>query len=234
MAGVLAYGPRAVASHHSAGWLWELRPPGTADVHVTVPGRARHAQDGIRLHCVRSLSCEDAAVREAVPVTTVSRTLLDLAEALGPRQLRRLVEDAERLRLFDRFAIDDLCERSRGRRGVRALRAVLADRIEPAPTRSELERRFLELCRDADLPAPSVNAGVLGYEVDALWPERRVVVELDSYGFHRARSAFEQDRLRDAALQVAGYRVLRITDRRLRTGARAVVQEVRSLLEPQG
>jgi very-short-patch-repair endonuclease len=110
------------------------------------------------------------------------------------------------------------------------LRRVLAEGVEPLLTRSELERLFLELCRDADLPVPSVNAVVLGYEVDAVWPHRKLVVELDGYGFHRSRAAFERDRARDAALQVAGYRVLRVTDRRLAGEAAAVQADVRSLL----
>jgi len=97
-------------------------------------------------------------------------------------------------------------------------------------TRSELEHRFLELCRAAGLPRPAVNAVIAGYEVDALWPSARVVVELDGYAFHRTREAFERDRVRDGALQLAGYRVLRVTHRRLERDAAAIVDVVRSLL----
>ena len=218
-----------MASHHSAAWIWALKPPGTADFHVTVPGRTRHGQDRVQLHSVRALHARDSTLRDGIPVTTVARTLLDLAEVLRPRQLERVVEEAERLRLFDLREVEDLCARSHGRRGIRALKAALADAIEPPATRSELERRFLDLCRDAGLPTPSVNAAVLGYEVDALWPDARLVVELDGYGFHHGRAAFERDRARDAALQVAGYRVLRITDRHLRTGGARLIGQLAAL-----
>jgi very-short-patch-repair endonuclease len=81
--------------------------------------------------------------------------------------------------------------------------------------RSDLERRFVDVCRDAGLPLPAVNASVAGFEVDALWPAQRLIVELDGYQYHRTRRAFESDRVRDAELQLAGYRTLRITHRRL-------------------
>jgi very-short-patch-repair endonuclease len=97
-------------------------------------------------------------------------------------------------------------------------------------TRSELERWFAELCRDAGLPPPALNSFIAGFEVDVIWHEGRVVVELDGHEFHRTRAAFERDRARDAALQVAGYRVLRITHRRLQREPDAVIGQLRSLL----
>ena len=97
-------------------------------------------------------------------------------------------------------------------------------------TRSDLERRFLRLCRDAGLPRPAVNVPVAGVEVDFLWPEARLVVELDGFEFHRERAAFERDRRRDAILQRAGYRVLRITHRRLTEEPEAVISDLRALL----
>jgi len=127
--------------------------------------------------------------------------------------------------------IDALRHRSRGRHGMPALEALLEDRSdEPPATRSELERRFLDLCRGARLPAPSVNVLVAGLEVDAVWREERLVVELDGHAFHGTRAAFERDRERDAALQLAGFRVLRITHRRLEREPHAVIQTVRTLL----
>ena len=96
-------------------------------------------------------------------------------------------------------------------------------------TRSELERRFLDLCRSAGLSMPAVNVVVAGFEVDAAWPSARVVVELDSYAHHRDRGAFERDRERDAALQVAGHRVVRITHRRLDAEPAKIVSSLLSL-----
>jgi very-short-patch-repair endonuclease len=228
MAGVLACGPEAVLSHRSAAWLWGLQPLSDRPVDVTVAGRSRHRRVGIAVHRTRNLHREDRKVRERIPVTSVARTLVDLAEVVRPAQLERALEEAERLRLFDLRAIG---ERYWGRRGLRPLRALLAEAgVAAEPTRSKLERRFLALCREEDLPAPAVNMFVAGFEVDVLWAEQRLVVELDGYAFHGNRPAFERDRVRDAALQLAGYRVLRVTHRRLETGPASVAAMVRSVL----
>ncbi len=97
-------------------------------------------------------------------------------------------------------------------------------------TRSHLERRFLALCAKHGLPAPGVNLIVEGLEVDAVWPDRRLVVELDGHAYHRTRAAFERDRERDAALQVAGYRVVRFTHRHLNHDPAKAIRTLRSLL----
>lgn len=168
---------------------------------------------------------------DGVPVTSVARTLLDLAEVVHPQVLQRVLEAADRERRLDVHALDELCARSRGRRGLRHLKAALVA-FDPAgaETRSELERRFLALCRSAALPSPAVNTRVAGFEVDMAWPAKRLVVELDGHAFHASRQAFERDRVRDAALQLEGYRVLRITHRRLREHPAAVVATVSELL----
>jgi hypothetical protein len=151
-------------------------------------------------------------VRDGIPVTSVARTLLDLAEILPVRRLERAVEEAERLGIFDRRAIEDVCARGNGRRGLGALRAAVEAAVEPQPfTRSELERAFYGLCRNHHLPLPLLNQWVLGYEVDALWPGPRLVVEVDGYETHRTRAAFERDRIRDATLTALGWRVVRLT-----------------------
>jgi uncharacterized protein DUF559 len=235
MAAVLACGPGAVTSHRSAGWLLGLKPPESRWVEVTAPGRTRGGAQGILLHQVRRLDGGDRGERDGIPITSLPRTLLDLAEVLRPRQLERAIEEAERLRLFDLAAIEDLCLRSPGRRGVRRLRAVLAEpETEAALTRSELERRFLDLCRDAGVPTPAVNTVVMGFEVDAVWPDRQLVVELDGYAFHQGRVAFERDRVRDSVLQLAGFRVIRVTHRRLETEPGVVAETLRSLLGMAG
>jgi very-short-patch-repair endonuclease len=182
------------------------------------------------MHLVRNLHRDDRTARDGIRVTTVARTLFDLAEVLSPTQLKRAFEDADRLELIDMRAILQLLERGRGRRGLKPIGPLLAARQDPAPaTRSELERRFLDLCHQAGLPSPIVNAQVTRLEVDALWPARRLTVELDGYAFHHDRAAFERDRTRDATLQVAGYRVLRITHRRLEAQPEAVIAALRNL-----
>lgn len=231
MAGVLGCGPGAVLSHQNAAAVWNLRPTSTAAVHVTVPGRSRKGPHGVTLHRVRHLHPDDWAELDGIPVTSVARTLLDLAEVLHPRQLIRAIEQAERLGLFDLGAILALIERSHGRHGIKPLRAVLsAMDAEPPNKNSDWERDFLDFCTDHDLPKPELNAIVEGYEVDALWQDQKLIVELDSWGFHRSRRAFEEDRVRDAALQLAGYVVLRITWRRLENEPGAVAETVRALL----
>jgi predicted transcriptional regulator of viral defense system len=233
MAAVLACGAGALLSHRSAAWMWGLRRASGSGIDVTGP-RCR-GRKGIAVHRARNLRDDDRSVVEAIPVTSVARTLLDLAEVARPRELERAVEEAERLRLFDLGAVEELSARSRGRRGLRRLRALLADvDVTPPPTRSELERGFFELCRKAGLPVPSTNIFLAGFEVDAAWPEQWLVVELDGYAFHGSRAAFERDRLRDAALQAAGYRVVRVTHRRLRTERAAVTETLRSMLAAGG
>ncbi len=228
MAAVLACGPEAVLSHTSAAALWDLLQAMGSRVHVTAP-RSRERRPGIVIHRPRCLHHIDRTVVDGIPITSIPKTLLDIA-ATRPRLLERAFEAAERLELLDLSAINELLDRSRGRRGRPAV-AALAQHLEPASaTRSDLERDFLKLCRDAALPRPLVNVIVEGFEVDAVWPDRRLAVELDSRKFHLTRAAFERDRVRDAALQLAGYRVIRITDRRLHHEPDAIVGTVRALL----
>ena len=100
----------------------------------------------------------------------------------------------------------------------------------PEFTRSEGERRLKALCRAAQLPAPRMNARVAGWEVDAYWPAHKLIVEIDGWRYHGTRAAFERDRRRDAALMAAGYRVVRITWRRLTKGPHSVTAQLGALL----
>jgi len=171
---------------------------------------------------------------DGIPVTTVARTLLDLAEIVDRRRLERAFETSERLRLFDLRQIEDVCTRARGRRGLRPVLALLPSLAPPPETRSELERRFLDFCRDHDLSTPTLNAMVDGFEVDALWRADKVAVELDSFEFHRTRAAFERDRAKDSALTAAGLRVVRLTSRRLDGEPTGVASLLRGLLASPG
>jgi very-short-patch-repair endonuclease len=235
MAAVLACGPDAVLSHRSAAALWSLRPSAPSQTDVTVPGRTRAGQDGIAVHNVRALHPRDRNTVDGIPVTSVHRTLLDYAELAAPNQLGWAFEAADRIDLLDLRAIDELCARSPGRHGLRALQALATEHRGPAPeTRSELERRFLALIREAGLPEPSVNVLVAGFMVDFYWPSSCLVVELDGYAFHRTRRSFEDDRAKDVQLQLAGCRVLRLTDRGLTERPGAVRDDVARALNPDG
>jgi hypothetical protein len=214
MAAVLACGPNAVLSHRSAASLWGIARLATSTAEVTIDVD-RPPRDGLRPHRASSLTAADRAIREGIPLTSLPRTLLDLATILRPDRLERAIEEAERLEVFDLWAVEELLSRSRGRRGVARLRSALSAYREPAFTRSELERRFLELVKGAGLPRPSANAWVERHEVDVLWRRERLVVELDGYEFHRTRAAHERDRRRDEDLALAGYHVIRLTWKRL-------------------
>jgi very-short-patch-repair endonuclease len=182
------------------------------------------------VHATAELPAHDRAQREGIPVTSVARTLLDLAGIIPERQLRRAFEEAERLDLLDMRAVDDVCRRGRGRRGLGAVPRTLADHGPTPATRSELERAFIGLCQVHRLPLPHVNALISGFEVDALWPHQRLVVELDGFAFHRTRGAFERDRHRDTTLMPAGYRVLRFTHRRSQRDPAAVAATLHAAL----
>jgi very-short-patch-repair endonuclease len=156
-------------------------------------------------------------------VSAPSRTLLDLADMLPLRDLERLLEEAMSRRLVEHDDLRALLERSPGRHGVRSLRALLEREVTPAFTRSQAEERLLALLRAAELSPTDVNVRVGDYEVDFLWRRERLVVEVDGYAFHNSRAAFERDRQRDAELQAAGYRAMRITWRQLTDSPEAVI-----------
>ena len=231
LAAVLASGPGAVLSQASAAALWELRPDTTRRVHVTVPSRAgRVGPAVVALHRPRRFPYEDVTVHRGIPVTTPSRVLFDVAAGLPRHELARAVEQADVRGLLDLERLGELVAGARGRRGVPRLRQVLAELAQPTTTRSDLEARLLLACADAGLPRPEVNTRLAGYEVDFLWRAARLVVETDGRATHATRAAFERDRARDAALQVAGYRVVRFTYRQVVADTPYVVATIRALL----
>lgn len=230
MAAVLACGKQAVLSHGSAACLWGLARPRRSPIDVTNLQGSR-GPAGIRLHRSK-LASDERTVEARIPVTSVARTLLDLAEVLGKNALQQAFEEADRLKLLRMPELERVCSRAGRRKGLVALRRLMADATEPVTTRSPLEDRFAEFCREhlADLPTPLTNVSILDHEVDAYWPSHRLVVEMDSWEHHSHRAAFERDRARDAAMQAAGYRVLRYTHRRLEAEPATVASELRAIL----
>jgi very-short-patch-repair endonuclease len=220
MAAVLACGPGALVSRRSAAALLDLGPPPRdpakegrwRPVDVAFPqGRTPARRPGIRTHRAGPLEAGDVTTVEGIPVTAPSRTLLDLAAVSTARELERAVARAERLGLIDPGDIEHLIERARGRRGARLLRSVIQREGGPKLTRSEAEVRFLDLVRGTGLPAPEVNVVVEGYEIDFLWRECGVAVEVDGFAYHRSRRSFAGDRRRDGDLLGVGIRTLRVT-----------------------
>ncbi len=231
IAAVLACGKHAVLSHRSAAWLWGLRPDNRRRVDVTVPRRAGHKRKGIDVHESQPFDPDDITEIDGISVTSLARTLLDLAEVVPLDHLAKCIEEAMRKRIYDHKAVTELLARSPGRRGQKPLRLILNDVVVVDPaTRKELERRFQKLLRSHRLPKPERNTLIEGYEVDTVWLKPKVIVELDGFEGHGTRKAFEDDRVRDATLQLAGYRVIRVTWRRLKENPDEVVQMLRALV----
>jgi len=182
------------------------------------------------VHRTRRLHAEDRALVDGMPVTSVARTLVDLAEALATRPLSRAVHQAEISQLFDLRGVTRALERVPGRAGRHQLRRVLAGYEPEGFTRSEAERRFLQLCRRHGLPPPRTNTWLEGHEVDFLWEDARLVVEVDGAAFHDTRRAFHADRRRDRALAALGFQIVRITWRDLEKQERQVAGELRAIL----
>jgi very-short-patch-repair endonuclease len=209
LAAVLACGEGAVLSHSDAARLWELRHSNSALIDVTVPSRnGRVQRKGIRVHRSGRLGPEEATTRSGIPVTTVERTLLDLADILPAETLRRAVTEAEYRHRLDTTSLIAVVENNPGRRGVRLLEAIEGRRHR---TRSPLEDRFLELLVRYGVEEPESGVWLEGYEVDFLWRRVKLVVELDGLSAHATRAAVRRDRVRDRALWRAGWRTMRLT-----------------------
>lgn len=212
MAAVLACGPAGVLSHRAAAALWGLRPS-SASIEVTVGTTARRVP-GLRVHRSRRLQADDITHQDRIPVTTVPRTLLDLAAVIPPDHLHKALDRAERLRLFDLGEIEAVLARARGRLGAGALRRALGA-WRPDHMRSELERRFALVVRRRGLPPPQTNVLVDGetatHEVDAFWAEHGLAVQLDGWEFHHTRRDREHDAESDTDLELTGLRVMRLT-----------------------
>jgi len=235
-AAVLACGDGAVLSHRSAAALHDLGLRGAAHVEVTAPGSRGRGRAGIRVHSAATLAPQDVTRVDDIRVTTLARTLLDIAAEVTPRELERAVDRAEQQRLLDVALIDEVLARANRRRGAAALRAVLGDhRAGSTLTRSALEERFLQICRDARLPPDAVNAWIPypqggGAEADFLWRASRLVAEVDGRDIHATRRAFESDRRRDQRLTILGYRVVRFTWRQVANERRQVAATLRRLI----
>jgi very-short-patch-repair endonuclease len=234
MAAVLASGPEAVLSHWSAAALWMIRPNSRSIIDVTCAHKSRTWKRIRRHH--KPLPADEVTTEEGIPVTTVPRTILDLAATEDADTLANLLRESEFLELSDRLSLPDLLERYPGRRGIRKVRLAL-ERLEEEPPgrkRSPLEERFSPFLRRYRLPLPRYNDWIaLGSKrvcVDCHWPEVRQIVELDGWQGHRTKTAFREDRARDRRLAVAGYSVTHITWNQLDDEPAAVAADLRALL----
>jgi very-short-patch-repair endonuclease len=234
MVAVLASGPDAVLSHYSAAALWRLRPTSRTTIDVTVPHATRSSKR-IRRH-VSQVPPDEVTSKDGIPVTTVPRTILDLAAIEPHHEVKRLLREMEFKELWDRLSLWDLVERYPGRRGIRKVRAALEGlKDEPVgEQKNPLEERFAPFCRKHRLPMPRFNvpiqAGGKNYEADCHWPGTSQIVELDGWQAHGTKSAFREDKARDRRLAAAGYTVTHLTWNQLDDEAEAIASDLRVLL----
>ena len=211
-----------------------IRPNSRSIIDVTVPRKGR-SWKGIRRHHA-DLSADEVTVEEGIPVTTVPRTILDLAATESTDVVENLLRESEFLRLTDRLSLPDLLERYPGKRGTRKVHLALK-RLREEPEgrrRSRLEERFAPFLRRHHLSLPRFNDWILlgakRYQVDCHWPHLRQIVELDGWEAHSSRSAFREDRARDRRLEAAGYSVTHITWNQLDDEAEEIAADLRVLL----
>ncbi len=222
MAAVLACGEGAVLSHHSAAALWELLRPIDGPIHVSVSTTTgRISRQGIRLHRCPSIADPLSSPsslpirggrgqgittrRHRIPVTTIQRTIDDLDGTVPPYLLRRARRQAE-------------------------LKGIHLKGTERKRQRSDLEEDFLALIHPHNLPSPETNVKLGRWEVDFLWREKRLVVETDSFTYHRGSVAFEDDYARDLDLRQQGFTVLRFNDTQIENEPDRVVADVAAAL----
>jgi very-short-patch-repair endonuclease len=208
MAAALALGDQAFVSHRSGAALWGILPAHQGAIDLTVPGDAGRLQrSGITIHRSVTLVARLTTRRHGIPITRPARTLRDLRRLVPQPVYRQAVRKALDLRLIRSTGIS-----------------------EADVTRSELERLFLRICRRHRLPQPELNVRVGPYEVDFLWRDRRLIVEVDGFRHHGHRAAFESDRARDAQLQSGGFTVVRFTYRQLTRDTSSVIAALHSLI----
>ena len=231
LAAVLGVGPGAMLSYYSAGWLWGIWQGSPKPIHVTALIPRHHpAPKGITRHRARNLVEADRAMAEGIPLTSVARTLLDLASKLRGDQFARVLARAEDLGLLDLGQIEGVIERSRGHPGAKRLRYAISIYERPIYSRSEFERRFVGHLIASGLPRPATGWNELGYELDVYWPERRFGIELDAFETHGNRAAFESDHERDLSFALAGIETIRVSENQFREAPDEIVAKVAALL----
>jgi very-short-patch-repair endonuclease len=229
MAAALACGPGAVLSHLDAAALHDLRRIGSGKIDVTTP--SRHNLPGIRCHYMRKLHPDDTAIVDGIPATSLARTYLDLAEILNHGRLIDVLETGQRQHKLDVNAIESVIARNPGRHGVKPLQDAIHELTdEPPLIQSPTEQAFREIIRSHGFPVPQFNVYVEGELMDVVWPEHRLVVEVDSWGFHRGKRSFENDRRRGNKLVRHHWRLVRFTHDQVMLDPAGVAAELSELL----
>ena len=226
-AAVLACGDRALLAHGSALALWGFARRWPDPPHVIAPTDRRPSK--VAVHTAKTLTNADIRTHHAIRVTSLARTLLDCAPNLARKQLTRTVNDALRSPYLTRAQLADVIDRNPRHPGAKLL-GPFVDSGQGGPTRSEFEDAFLDFCKTHGLPRPLINTIVCGHEVDALFPDHGVIVELDSWKFHGDRTSFETDRDRDADTLAVDLVTVRVTWERMTGRPRAEAARLRQIL----
>jgi very-short-patch-repair endonuclease len=231
MAAVLSGGASAVLSYRSAAAAWgQIRASGGSATSVAITRGNPTSQPGVRFHRLRTLLAAETTHCDGVPITTPARTLVDLASCASDRELEQAVAHSLRQGLASDDEIVRIVARYPRRAGVRHLRALMCLDGAPAFTRSQAEETFLDLVRRAHLPPPETNVVVHGWEVDCLWRNSALVVEIDGRAFHSSYRAQARDRRRDATLLAQGLSVMRVTWADLHDGRDALIARLAQAL----
>lgn len=210
MAAVLACGDGAALSHRSAAALWGIGSERRRLIEVSVTRRAELKRPGLRVRGRPSLAAEDIVSRDGIPVTAVTRSLVDLATELHELRLERAINDADKHDLIDPETLRSELDRFAGEPGAPLLRRLLDNRTFRVSD-SDLEVLFRPIAAAARLPPPLTKQLVNGYEVDFFWPDLGLVVETDGLRYHRMPSTQARDVQRDRAHVLAGMTSLRFT-----------------------
>ncbi len=232
MAAVMACGADAVLCRRSAARLWGIGAEYTGFPEIARPTACRRA--GITVVRTAVLA-DEVEVEVGIPVTSVARTLFDLAAVLSRREMERAMNEAEVRGLTSRLSLPHLLERYPGRRGNATLRELLADEEPGGITRNDFEERFVAFLDAHGFPRPRFNATIAlrgrFFEADCLWEAQRLMVELDSRAVHGTDRAFESDRQRDRIFLAEGWRMARITWRQLRDEPESIAADLRLTME---
>ena len=228
-AALLAVGPDSVLSHRPAGTVWAVLEADLATIEVTVPGRNVRARGQVIVHRIRQLDPADVTIRSGLRVTSLARTIIDLAGSSTSNELHRALGEARaKHRLTDQALLAALQRAPANHPGAAIVRSML--RSGSTYDRSKAERIVRQLCGQAQLPTPRVNVMLHGCLVDFLWPQARLILEVDGYDTHGNRRAFEIDRRRDQIHAAAGYSVIRVTWAQLQAEPLAVLARIAQAL----
>jgi very-short-patch-repair endonuclease len=199
-------------------------------IRVLLVGRNATPTAGVTIHRTKALSRQDIRWRDGIPVTSPARTILDCAGEMDELELEAVLSAALGKNLVRTGQLRDVMERNPRAKGIRRLRSLLGQAQSFHDTRSVYERRFLNLLTAAELPLPVTNTWVAGKLVDGVWPDLKLVLEIDGWKHHGRRDKFESDRVRDQHLMIAGHHVIRVTRRQIDFRPHALVARTASMI----